>query len=278
MWLRIVLFIALSPGVAMQLEGQSKGKPTYQQAPADAKATQSQEAQRGVKGSPIFVDIEQHPKSQAEAAKDEEQNKRKEFYDQLTAGSAVVAAICTVLLVIVGYYGVRAAVSTLQAIKIQTNAIIEAQRPQIAIDPNGDALRMLTYPLMDPSATPRIVLDIFNRGVTPARNLTYETWIEILPRPFVEFTSNVDHEPPSTPVVLTQGHPIGANIPIRKPVTKEQLESVKALNLQACVRLRVVYDDAFNKGRCVNFGFIVMYNGLSFLPKYNGECVGSEKS
>lgn len=158
----------------------------------------------------------------------------------------------------------------------QTQAVIEAHRPQIAIDPNGDALKMLIYPLMVPSATPRIVLDIFNRGVTPAYNLTYETWIEILPQPFVDFTSNVDHEPPSTPVVLTQRHPIGANIPIRKPVTTGQLESVKTLDLQACVRVRVVYDDAFSKGRCVNFGFIVMYNGLSFLPKYNGWCSDSE--
>jgi hypothetical protein len=179
--------------------------------------------------------------------------------------------------VIIGYFGVRAAVSTLQAIKIQTNAIVEAQRPQIAIDPKGNPLEMLTYPLMVPSAAPRIVLDIFNRGITPAYNFTYETWIEILPQPFVDFTSNVDHEPPSGPIILTQQHPIGANIPIRKPVTTEQLESVKKLTLQACVRVRVVYDDAFSKGRCVNFGFIVMYNGLSFLPKYNGECRESDK-
>jgi hypothetical protein len=159
----------------------------------------------------------------------------------------------------------------------QTQAMIEGQRPQIAIDPNGDALKMLIYPLMVPSATPRIVLDIFNRGVTPAYNLTYETWIEILPKPFIDFTANVDHEPPSDPVVLTQHHPIGANIPIRNGVTADQLELVKLLELQACVRVRVVYDDAFGKNHRVNFGFIVMYNGLSFLPKYNGERSDSDK-
>ena len=103
----------------MQLEGQPKGQPSHQQSPADTKAAQSQPSQRGTKESPVFVDIVKHPKSQAETTKDEEKNKRKELYDQLTAGAAVVAAFCTVLLVIVDYCGVRAAIRTLKAIEHQ---------------------------------------------------------------------------------------------------------------------------------------------------------------
>jgi hypothetical protein len=102
--------------------------------------------------------------------------------------------------------------------------------------------------------------------------LTYETWIEILPQPFDDFTANADHVPPSEIHVLNQQHPMGANIPIRTGVTAEELRMVKRLELQVCVRVRIIYDDAFGKKSCVDFGFIVMHNGLSFLPKYNGVC------
>lgn len=51
-----------------------------------------------------------------------------------------------------------------RSIKRQTVAITEGQRPQIAIDPSGNPFQDLF------DRTPRIALEIHNRGVTPARS------------------------------------------------------------------------------------------------------------
>jgi hypothetical protein len=98
--------------------GQAKGQPSRVDKPADAKTTQSQGDQRGTKDAPIVVQI-QSPQSEADAAKAEKDNKRKETVDFITACSAGLAALFTGLLVIVGWCGVRAAIRTLRAIETQ---------------------------------------------------------------------------------------------------------------------------------------------------------------
>lgn len=269
---KAVLMALLCTSISMPLRGQPEGQPRRLEKPTDAKTTEPQRDQRGMKGSPIFVDIEQHPESEAEAAKTEKDNRRKERNDLVVAWSAGLAAFFTGLLVIVGWRGVRAAISTLRAIEGQTKALIEGQSPRIAIEPHGNLTAMILEP-----TSPRIELEISNNGVTPAHQFTYETWIEVLPEPFIDFTSKADHVPPTTPIVMYPLHPVIINVPIRPLITPDQMREIKKLSLKVCVRVRVTYSDAFSPKRCFNFGFMVMHNGLGFLPKYHGDCSDSEK-
>jgi hypothetical protein len=187
----------------------------------------------------------------------------------------------TVLLVLVGFLtacvicwqavetrrAANAAAESVGAVHRQTNAIIRSQLPQIAASARDDPTRTLA----DEEA-PRVTIRVFNQGLTAAYDFLYETWIELLPQPFVDFTESADHfvvEHASVLLPRTQGQTL--NIPIRRGISKQELADLRHLKLYACIRILVTYKDAFDPDRrwFTTFGFQVLANGLSFLSKYN---------
>lgn len=153
-----------------------------------------------------------------------------------------------------------------QAVRQQTETIIESQRPQISAVAYGN-------PMVDVlSAQPRVVIELSNRGLTTAHQLIYETWIEVLPHPFVDFTQSAICHKSTDPALLQPSSPLQLNIPISGGLTQQQRASIRDLTQDVCVRILVNYRDAFSPSRRVSFGFCVRINGLAPLPKYNGEC------
>jgi hypothetical protein len=109
-----------------------------------------------------------------------------------------------------------------------------------------------------------------NKGVTVAYDCIYESWIELLGSTKDDFSAAADYFKSSEPLALYPNHiPLILNIPLRKGLTEAQLSDLRKMRLYACLRIRVTYRDAFTPHRYANFGFVVLANGLGFLPKYN---------
>jgi hypothetical protein len=178
----------------------------------------------------------------------------------LWAGIAVniVLALATIVLAVF-------AVVQAQATKRSVEVLVEGQRPRIATDPHGDA----TKDLSDRSA-PRVQVALVNRGLTTAYDCLYESWIELLPFPFDDFTPAADYFKATERFALYPSHrPVILNIPIRQGLTDAQLSDLRHMRRYVCIRIRVTYRDAFSPRRYANFGLYVLHNGLGFLPKYN---------
>jgi hypothetical protein len=179
--------------------------------------------------------------------------------------SNVAMAGGTLALAVIGAIAACLAMRTLRAIEWQTKVLVDNQRPKIAAKGHGNA----TETLMDRQA-PRVEIELLNRGLTEAYDLTYQTWIEVLPFPFQDFTPAADHFQGPDKMVLYPSHvPLIINIPMRKGLSEGQLGELKHLKLFACIRVRVEYRDSFNPIRWAEFGFYVTSSGLGFLPKYN---------
>ena len=91
----------------------------------------------------------------------------------------VFAALAT--LIVIAWQAVEMRRAT-QAMRDNTNVLIKSQRPHIAAKAKG----LPTQTLADRGA-PRVEMSLFNRGLTPAYGFSYESWIELLPQPFVDF-------------------------------------------------------------------------------------------
>lgn len=99
--------------------GQSKNKSTPPRKPAYSKGTETHEPQRGSKDAPIFVHFQQDPHGQETATSAQNKSTGKDFYDKLGAWAGAAVALFTLILVGVGYCGVKAALRTLKAIETQ---------------------------------------------------------------------------------------------------------------------------------------------------------------
>jgi hypothetical protein len=172
----------------------------------------------------------------------------------------------TLIIAVAGLIQAIAAKQNAKAAMLNATALIESQRPQIAAQANGNPMQTLA----DRQA-PRVEISLFNRGSTPAYDLIYESWIEILPSPFKDFTPSADHFKSPDCIVLYPGHvPMLVNIPLRGGLAEQQLGDLMRGLLFACIRVRVEYRDALGPpGRYADFGFAVHVKGLRPLPKYN---------
>lgn len=174
-------------------------------------------------------------------------------------------------LVGVGIGGIVAAILTLSSIKKQsrtlvrqTAALVEGQRPSVSVCCHGDA----TKTFGDRIAR-RMELKLENKGQHRARDLVYETWIEILPLPFKDFTESATHFKCTDPISLYPGHSnFIFNIPIQREVKDEEWAAIRTLKVYVCVRIQVSYRDAFGQ-TIADFGYYVTPTGMGFLPKYN---------
>jgi hypothetical protein len=114
--------------------GQSKNQKDKGREPSATKRTDPQPDQRGTKDAPFFVYIEQSPHPQANAAPTGKGDADSNWYDKLSAWSALYAAIFTGALVLIGGGGVCAALKTLKAIKRQADLQERSIRPWIGTD------------------------------------------------------------------------------------------------------------------------------------------------
>ena len=80
-----------------------------------------------------------------------------------------------------------------------------------------------------------------NKGTTPAYDVVYETWIEILPFPFDDFTPRADYFKCPHNMVLYPTEPMALNIPIQREVSAEEMHAVLDLQLYVCIRIHVTY-------------------------------------
>lgn len=181
--------------------------------------------------------------------------------------------ILTGLLVIIGGFGVCYALRTLRAIERQTSVLAESQRPRIVVDVAEDPSKTFA----DESAR-RVKLRVTNKGMTPAVEYRYESWIEILPDTSGDFTSSANHFKFDTTSVLYPNTPQAINIPLGAEISPDEFLEVKQLRRYVCVRLYAEYDDPFIPSRrCyADFGFYLIAGGLGFLDKHNR--VGHKKA
>ncbi|MBI2815820.1 MAG: hypothetical protein HYX72_02655 [Acidobacteria bacterium] len=188
-----------------------------------------------------------------------------EKWNLIITGIGVVVGVGVLLIY---FFQLRAMIKAANAALLNAQALIESQRPQIAAHLHRNATQTLT------EQTPRVEIALFNRGTTPANDVTYQSWIELLPLPFTDFTSSADHAICTEPMVLYPHHePIIVNIPIRKGLTDQELTALKKLRVYACIRVRVEYGEQFGPSkRYAEFGFYVRADGFGYLPKYN--CAG----
>lgn len=146
----------------------------------------------------------------------------------------------------------------------QLNAFIESQRPQIAAGGYANPSDTLF------EKTPRVLVAIHNTGLTTAYDCTYESWIEVLPAPFVDFTENADYFQSQNRFSLHSKHnPAVLNIPIRKGISQGEYAAINRNEMDVCIRVKVTYRDAFKGKRYANFGYMADAEGFRVLPKYH---------
>jgi hypothetical protein len=152
-----------------------------------------------------------------------------------------------------------------QGAKQNVEVFVAAQRPQIMVTAHDNPPRDLM------SDTPRVQLELTNQGPTAALGLVYESWIEVLPFPFVDFTANADYHKSDQPVSVYPGQqPVILNIPIGRVFSAVEREELKRLKKFACIRVKATYRDGlYNKQQWASFGYWVQSDGLGFLEKYN---------
>lgn len=169
-------------------------------------------------------------------------------------------------LAVVAYQAIETAKAT-KAMRDNTSAFIESQRPIIAAEAKGHPLEDLS------SDIPRMKIALSNKGTTTAYDCLHESWIELvtkMPDEFEDFSSAADYFKSKNKFSLYPGHdPIVINIPIRRGLSETEREAVRGARLYVCVRVRLSFRDSFAPERYSNFGFWVMYEGMGFLPKYN---------
>ena len=172
-------------------------------------------------------------------------------------------------------YQAREMRRTTQVMKDSLDAMWAAQRPQLALGPHDNPPKDLM------SDTPRIQLELINRGMTTAYDLTYQTWIEVLPFPFIDFTQDATYFCREEMTALSpQYGPLIINLPIQREWSEGETSAIKRLELFVCFRIRVKFRDARKSDRWTDFGMYVQADGFGYLPKYNDDdtCHGNRNA
>jgi hypothetical protein len=107
--------------------------PSHEKQQDALRTANPKDRQNAAQDAPIVLNMDSRPKSKAEAAEEQSENNRKKWIDIGTVVGALLAALFTGLLVIVGWCGVRAAVRTLKALERQI-AVMEAPYAQYLTD------------------------------------------------------------------------------------------------------------------------------------------------
>jgi hypothetical protein len=153
-----------------------------------------------------------------------------------------------------------------EAMQKSTVASVEGQRPIITATVIGSPV----VDLMPNNPVKRVRVSLSNCGNTTAYDCLYESWIELLPDPFIDFTASAEHYKSSNGFTLYPGKgEMIVKLPFTKGVPEAQIRDVKAARLYICLRIYLTFRDAFTPKRYTNFGLRIMYEGWETLPKYN---------
>jgi hypothetical protein len=116
-----------------------------------------------------------------------------------------------------------------------------------------------------------VLVDLRNVGQTPAYSCFYQTWIEMLPVPFADFTGDADRSESPTPTPIYPNSPVPNSIRLirRAGLTPAELRCWQEGQMNLCFRIYLQYTDEFRSLRRANFGFEVGPAHLGLLPKYN---------
>jgi hypothetical protein len=175
----------------------------------------------------------------------------------------------TVVGVVIGIFGLGFLIKQTNATKkaadaalLNANILLESQRPKIT------AIGINTLENIFQSDSPRINIGLSNKGMTTAYDCVYETWVELLPFPFEDFTSSAQYFKSEAAFALYPTQEMAINTPLKKKPTQSDLVDISRSKKLLCIRIRVGYRD-FKENRVSNFGYFIQYDGLGFLPKYN---------
>jgi hypothetical protein len=118
---------------------------------------------------------------------------------------------------------------------------------------------------------PQVVIDLKNVGLTPAYSCTYQTWLQMLPVPFTDFTDAADCSESPAPATIYSNSPVPNSVTIVRhgALTPEELQSWQGGRISLCFRISLTYTDAFRSLRHANFCYDVNPEHLGLLPKYN---------
>lgn len=118
---------------------------------------------------------------------------------------------------------------------------------------------------------PQVMVELKNVGPTPAYSCTYQTWIEMLPVPFTDFTDAADcsESPAPTPIYSYSPAPNSVTIVRRRALTQTELQSWQEGRINLCFRISLQYTDASKSLHHANFGYEINPAHLGLLPKYN---------
>jgi hypothetical protein len=169
------------------------------------------------------------------------------------------------------FTGVLAFVAVLQLLAIW--AQIHYFNKSAWIEHRAQIIAKVKYPIQDfeLGKTPRVGIELFNSGNTPAYECVYEHWIAIAPHPFTEFPPNADYYkvPYATTIHRLTDIPYGIAIKPSQPLSQEQIDAIDGNFKRLCFRVRVQYIDAFKKNRFAEFAYSSNRKAIEPLPKYN---------
>ena len=158
-----------------------------------------------------------------------------------------------------------AAKDAAEAAKTNAEAYMVSQRAQLI------ALLRSGISLFFNDGIPLMPIDIKNIGSTPAYHCLYETWIEVLNVPFLDFTEAADCYKAPFPMTIYPDSPAPTTIHIElgRALTAAELTDFSQGKKSLCFRVRIEYEDAFKKARWCDFGFEFTGEKAGALPKYN---------
>jgi hypothetical protein len=174
-----------------------------------------------------------------------------------------ISWFATVTLAIAAIAGILFAWRTLRALERQTAALVASQVPYISIALSQSPMKTLF------ERTPRVVLAATNEGLTPAYAFTYESWVELCPKPFTEFSSKCEYFKMIASSTLHPKNRLTLNVPIQAPLSTDEFEDMRKLQKLVCVRIRTCFTDCFGNSRISNFAYAVLPDGLEPLSRYN---------
>jgi hypothetical protein len=141
-----------------------------------------------------------------------------------------------------------------------------------AIQLRAQLIVQVHYPIQGLTAgqSPHVGLDIFNRGLSPAHECTYETWIAVVPHPFTDFPPNADYfRVPSRSTVYPTHVPVGVAIDLSHDLTQNQMVGIQQNLWRLCFRIHLEYRDVFGEQRFANFAYSANDHAIEPLPRYN---------
>lgn len=241
---------------------------SQQQKPPDSKQPSTQQSQ----SNPTITVSDNHYSATIQGNRAQEESKRwpPPWYSPFWPNWAFV---------FVGLGAAVAAVWTLFAIKDQAShmsnqvtlldrqlaAFIEGQKSQLSADPHDNP----AHDVLDPQGC-RVQLEITNVGLVTAYDVLWESWIEVIVPPFIDFSVNADHFVSEEPFTLYSKHkPMNLNIPYRQGISDAERAMIRTHRLEVCVRVLVKWRDAFEPHKQRSFGYVVDAAGLRIIPKYH---------